>query len=93
MSAQQIEYHLEVYEDSFINDPVWSVEAKTPFPTLSIGDRFNHQGLLDIAWDREPAENQEFRVIDIDHIFWDIGGKYGHKLMVKLGLSNRTQEF
>ena len=92
MSAQPIGYHFEVYEDSFINDPVWSVEATTPFPTVSIGDRFNHRG-LDIAWDREAAADQEYRVIDIDHIFWEVGGTIGHKLMVKLALTNRTQDF
>lgn len=92
MSAQPIEYYLEVYENSFINDPVWSVEAKTPFPTVSIGDRFNHRG-LDVAWDKEATDDQEYRVIDIDHIFWDIGGKLGHKLMVKLALTHRTQDF
>jgi hypothetical protein len=93
MSAQPIEYYFEVYENSFINDPVWSVEAKTPFPTVSIGNRFNHRGLLDVAWDREAADDQEYRVIDVDHIFWDIGGKLGHKLMVKLALTHRTQDF
>lgn len=93
MSAQPIEYFLEVYENSFINDPVWSVEAKTPFPTLSIGDRFDQRALTNVAWDREANDDQEYRVIDIDHIFWDVGGKLGHKLMVKLALTRRTQDF
>jgi hypothetical protein len=93
MSAQPIEYFLEVYENSFINDPVWSVEAKTPFPTLSIGDRFDQRALTNVAWDREANDDQEYRVIDIDHIFWNVGGKLGHKLMVKLALTRRTQDF
>ena len=42
MNALPVNYHIEVYEDSFMNAPVWHAEATNPFPALSIGDRFNH---------------------------------------------------
>jgi hypothetical protein len=92
MSAQPIEYCFEVFEESFTNAPVWSVEAITPFPTVSIGDRFNHLG-LDVAWSREATDEQEYRVIDIDHAFWNADGKLRHKMMVKLMLTYRKQGY
>jgi hypothetical protein len=85
MKALPTQYHLEVYESSFANDPVWSVESTTPIPAISIGDRFNHRGLSSAAWYDPPHAHQFFRVKDIDHIFWVIESSHiGHKLMVCL---------
>ena len=92
MSAQSIEYHFEVYEESFTNAPVWGVEASTPFPAVSIGDRFNHLD-LGVAWGKEATDEEEYRVVDIDHVFSDIGGKLSHKTRVKLMLTYRKQVY
>jgi hypothetical protein len=92
MSAQQIEYYFEVYKESFTNAPVWSIEAITPFPAVSIGDRFNHQG-LDAAWGETASEEEEYRVVDIDHVFSDTGGKIAYKTRVKLMLTHRNQVY
>jgi|Hof3ISUMetaT_20_FD_contig_121_40872_length_3217_multi_9_in_0_out_0_4 hypothetical protein len=92
MSAQQIEYYFEVYEKSFTTTPVWSVQAVSPFPTVSIGDRFNHLG-LDVAWGRSASDEEEYRVVDIDHVFSDVGGKLAHKTRLKLMLTHRNQEY
>ena len=50
MTALPFNYHIEVYENSFMSDPVWHAEATNPFPAISIGDRFNHRGLGNVAW-------------------------------------------
>jgi hypothetical protein len=92
MSAQPIEYSFEVYEESFANAPVWSVEATTPFPAVSIGDRFNHLG-LEVAWGRTASEEEEYRVVDIDHVFSNSAGKLAYKSRVKLMLTHRNQVF
>ncbi|VVO93251.1 hypothetical protein [Pseudomonas fluorescens] len=92
MSAQQIEYFFEVYEESFTNAPVWSVEAVTPFPAVSIGDRFNHLG-LDVASVKTASEEEEYRVVDIDHVFSDTGGKLAYKTRVKLMVTHRNQVY
>ncbi|MET3371231.1 hypothetical protein ABIC89_000264 [Variovorax boronicumulans] len=86
MSALPLSYLLEICEGSFINDPVWSVEAKTPFPTIAIGDRFNSRSLEGrVAWPARPAQGQHFRVKDVEHMFWQIeSAEIGHKLMVSL---------
>lgn len=87
MTALPIEYHIEVYENSFANDPVWSMESKTPFPSISIGDRFNHRVIPEVAWYNAPKNGECFRVKDVEHIFWVIEKDHiGHKLMVSLEL-------
>lgn len=91
MKALPTQYHLEVYESSFINDPVLGIESTTPFPAISIGERFNHQGLSNEVWSNPPQSDQEFRVKDIEHIFWVIENSHiGHKLMVRLELATRN---
>ncbi|VVO97086.1 hypothetical protein [Pseudomonas silesiensis] len=92
MSAQPLEYYFEVYEKSFIDAPIWSVQATTPFPAVSIGDRFNHLD-LGVAWGKEATDEEEYRVVDIDHVFSDIGGKLAHKTRVKLMLTYRKQVY
>ncbi len=85
MQTLPTQYHLEVYEGSFVNDAVWSVESSTPFLAIAIGDRFNHRGLSSVAWYDEPKAGQYFRVKDIEHIFWVIESSHiGHKLLVSL---------
>lgn len=87
MKSLPTQYHLEVYEGSLINDPVWNVESSTPFLAIAKGDRFNHRGLSAIAWYNEPQRGQYFRVKDIEHIFWVIESSHvGHKLLVALEL-------
>ena len=90
MSAQPIEYYFEIYEVSFTNAPVWSVQATTPFPAVSIGDRFNHLG-LDVAQGRTTSEEEEYRIVDIDHVFSDTAGKIAYTTRVKLMLTHRNQ--
>ena len=92
MKALPIHYHIEVYENSFTNDPSWAAESITPFPTLSKGDGFNHSSLAEFGWSNPPNKNQEFRVKDIEHIFWQIENSHlGHKLMVSLELTARIE--
>nr|WP_273262165.1 hypothetical protein [Pseudomonas sp.] len=88
MNPLPTQYHIEVYEGSFINDPAWGAESTTPFPAISKGERFNHRGLVDAAWYAPPKSGQCFRVKDIEHIFWVIDDSHiGHKLMVSLELA------
>lgn len=88
--ALPIEYHIEVYESSFLNDPVWGAQALTPFPALSVGDIFNHRGLGGLGWYTSPGEGQQFVVDKIEHIFWEIENRHiGHKLMVALKISDK----
>lgn len=91
--TKPIDYHLEIYQDSFRNDPVWSVKSSSIFPSISIGDRFEHRALASLAWDQLPTGDGEFRVKDIEHIFWELDSRIGHKLMVKLEIVEQMQDF
>jgi hypothetical protein len=87
VSALPIQYNIEVYEGSFSSDVVWHAEATSPFPGISIGDRFNHRGIGNGDWASHLTRGQCFRVKEIDHMFWTIKGSHiGHKLMVALEL-------
>lgn len=83
MNNLPIEYHIEVYENTFGNDPSISWTTATPFPAISVGDYFAH-GVYD-RWDETPNQNEKFIVKEIEHIFWEITDDHiGHKLMVCL---------
>ena len=83
MKNLPIEYHLEVYEGSFRNDPSIQWSASTPFPTISAGDYFEHRTYD--RWYNPPKQGQRFKIKEIEHIFWEIADEHiGHKLMVCL---------
>lgn len=83
MDVLPVEYHLEVYEGTFINDPSISWSTSTPFLSISVGDYFDHRGSGN--WHEPPKEGERFKVKEINHIFWEIEGDHiGQKLMVCL---------
>jgi hypothetical protein len=83
MNNLPLEYHIEVYEETFINDPSIAWSASTPYPTVSVGDFFEHRGFD--RWYNTPKKGERFKVKEIEHIFWEIEGDHvGHKLMVCL---------
>lgn len=63
--AQPTEYCLEIYESSFVNTPVQTINSKTPFLAISIGD------YVDPAiWREQLADDAGrnwFRVRDLVH--------------------------
>jgi len=83
MNNLPIEYHFEVYEGTFINDPSISWSSSTPFPAVAVGDYFEHRGYD--RWYETPKQGERFKVKEIVHIFWEIAEDHiGHKLMVCL---------
>lgn len=75
-------YHLEVYENSFANDPSYSMQSSTPFCAVSVGDYFNHR--THDGWlDRPNTATEKFIVKEIEHIFWSIDQSHNaHKVMI-----------
>ena len=78
------QYHLEVYENSFVNDPSYSLQSSTPFSAVSVGDYFNHR--IHSNWhDRPVTEKEKFVITQIEHIFWTTEGSHnGQKIMLLL---------
>ena len=89
MEKLPMEYFLEVYEDSFTNDPSFHLESSSPLPSLTVGDYFNHR--LIETWHTQPkTETEAFKIKELDHIFWVIEGSHiGYKLMVCLEIVPR----
>ena len=87
MKSLPIRHHLEVYGSSWQNDPSVAWSSDNQFPALSPGEYFEHSTIE--GWHSPPTEGQRFQIIEIEHIFWEIGDSHiGHKLMVLLGITN-----
>ena len=83
MDAFPIEYHIEIYEESFINDPSFYWKSTTPSFPVSVGDFFEHRAYD--RWNTPPGEGERYIVKEIEHIIWEISGSHmGHKLMICL---------
>lgn len=78
------QYHLEVYENSFNNDPSFHLKSSTPFGTIAVGDYYNHRA-FDGWMDRPNTETEKFVIKQVEHIFWAIEGSHNsHKIMIVL---------
>ena len=87
MKSLPVRYHIEVYESSWQNDPSVAWNSDNPFPAMSAGDYFEHRTIE--GWHAPPDEGQRVQIVEIGHIFWEIGDSHiGHKLMVLLGIIN-----
>ena len=77
-----VRYSVEIYVDSWLEpDAGWRVE--TPFPSVSVGDYFEHRTYD--RWQRPLGPDQRLKVKEVEHIFWEIEGSHlGHKLMILL---------
>jgi len=79
---QVIQYRMEIYEDSFVNDPTEAFHASTPFLAVSVGDYMNTTG-----WGVQPrgaGDGMVTRVKAVEHIIWQVegAGHVGHSLSV-----------
>lgn len=78
------QYHLEVYEDSFTNDPSFHMQSSTPFSALSVGEYFNHRA-HDCWHDSPNTATEKFVIRQVEHIFWTIEGSHNaQKIMLVL---------
>jgi hypothetical protein len=55
MNPLPVEYHLEVYERSFLNDPAISITTHSPLPSFAIGDYFSHRSGSELTWTNPPV--------------------------------------
>jgi hypothetical protein len=79
-----IQYRVEIYESSFINDASATFEASTPFMAIHVGDYIDHRIWLDAgSVSSEIDKQQALRVKAINHLIWKIDGSHiGHSLSV-----------
>lgn len=88
------EYRIEVYLNSFINDPIASFCSTTPFMTFQIGDEIDPY-----AWSRsneesfgnpdEVASGKVLEIIKIRHLMMIAGDKIIQSSSLKVNEINR----
>ena len=90
MQPLPVQYHLEVYEGSFTNDPSFAVDTTTPLPAIAVGDFYSHRTFD--GWSKRPnTECEAFRVKAVEHIVWTIEKSHiGYKMMVSLEVVARV---
>ena len=81
-------YTLVLFEESFKHPPLWITKAPSPFPALAVGDSFEHAGLPEIRWHREPEAGQLFKITQIKHDFHDDENGPHHSLLVCVALDD-----
>jgi len=81
MDALPVQYHLEIYERTFINDPSVSLSTSAPLGSFAVGDTFDYRTFD--SWDKPPGPEEEFEISAVRHIIWEIDRAHvGHKLML-----------
>ena len=71
------EYILEIYEPND-TDTVWMVfRSSTPFLALAVGDLVNPS-----TWPDSEAPMKILRILNLEHIIWEIEGQIKHKICV-----------
>ena len=88
-----IQYRVEIYENSFINDPSASFEASTPFLPIHVGDYIDHRTWQDAGSHyADLGKDKTLRVKAINHLIWKIDGSHiGHSLSVCVEVVPRPQ--
>lgn len=62
-----MKYILEVYEDSFAYEDSYRAESESPFPSISIGDKWDPSLNSAAKWNSPLDARESFVVLDIEH--------------------------
>ena len=72
-----IEYELEIYEPKSADDCWVTFSSTSPFPSINKGDIVNPS-----LWSNSQSPMKVLRVINVEHLIWEINAQIRHKLMV-----------
>jgi len=90
MTARQlpIQYRVEVYVDSFVNDPEASFNSTTPFLAISVGDEMEPSTWPNGQYGRDKIA----KVIAVRHLIWEIENSHiGHSLSVCVKIEEKPE--
>ncbi len=65
-----IQYRLEIYERSFVNDPVISFRSPQPFQSFQKGDFLDTSHWADLI---DALAGTPHRITEINHCVWQVG--------------------
>lgn len=78
IDALPIQYHLEIYEKSFGNDPAITFRSDQPFMSFHKGDLLDPGLWGDLVG---APQRTPYRIMDVIHRIWQIDGKHvGHQI-------------
>ena len=69
-------YFLEIYEPGSAEDVLKTFESNIPFLGIARGDYFSP------SWILTDARTGLLRVVNIEHIIWEVGDRVKHKICV-----------
>jgi hypothetical protein len=87
-------YNLEIYENSYINDP-HQIESDIPFPPIHVGDTIDSYSLPknDAGWQFTKNELDIIKVIDITHFIYNGGNNPQFQTRILVKLETRVDKF
>jgi len=78
-----VKYTVEIYEDSFVNDPSGYVETNAPLHSIQVGDYLSHETSDMWGAGVQVPDGHVLKVIARRHFLWKIEQKHvGHSLSV-----------
>ncbi|OQC53595.1 MAG: hypothetical protein BWX54_02382 [Verrucomicrobia bacterium ADurb.Bin018] len=83
-----IQYRVEIYVDSFNDDPDASFESNMPFPAICVGDTMEPS-----TWpNAEHSGSKVAKVIAVRHLLWEIENSHiGHSLSVCVTIEDKPK--
>jgi len=75
--VMKMEYMLEIYEPGSVEDLWVHFKTSSPFMAINVGDLIN-PGI----WEGSQSPMKILRVVNLEHIIWEINSVVKHKLMV-----------
>lgn len=85
--AKRIEYHLEIYEPGSKRDALKVFQSDVPFPAFTAGD------LLRILLDSSESAGSYLRVVQVEHMVWEVEDHNSHKLLVYTERISESEAF
>ena len=72
-----MEYMLEIYEPGSVENVWVYFKTSSPFGAISIGDLINPN-----LWEGSQSPMRILRVVNVEHIIWEVNSTVKHKVMV-----------
>lgn len=75
-----LRYHIEIYPESFVNDPIFFAQSDSPFPVPHIGHRTDTRTF---PGGFDHFKTSALKIVDVSHLWWKIDGSHlTYKLMI-----------
>ena len=80
-------YILEIFAPNSADEVIKKIESKDPFINIAKGDIINTQ-----LWKETDSKDDILRVLNVEHIIWEVDKRINHKLCIFTERSQNTPE-